>query len=131
MTHQQLPDLCRAGKAELAHERIGRHLPSDQGRVLGIARDDRQHARRDAGLLGERGDRSAESGVCSAGFSTIVQPTASAGADFLVTIAEGKFQGVMPAVTPTGSRVTTIRRSGAGDGMTDPSRRFASSANHS
>ena len=74
---------------------------------------------------------SAESGVCSAGFSTIVQPTASAGADFLVTIAEGKFQGVMPAVTPTGSRVTTIRRSAAGDGMTDPSRRFASSANHS
>ena len=73
----------------------------------------------------------AESGVCSAGLSTIVQPTASAGADFRVTMAEGKFQGVMPAVTPTGSRVTTMRRSGAGLGITAPSTRFASSANHS
>ncbi len=54
---------------------------------------------------------SAESGVCSAGFSTIVQPAASAGAALRVTIAAGKFQGVMPAVTPTGSFVTTMRRS--------------------
>ena len=46
---------------------------------------------------------SAESGVCSAGFSTIVQPAASAGADLRVGIAAGKFQGVIPAVTPTGS----------------------------
>ena len=74
---------------------------------------------------------SAESGVCSAGLSTIVQPTASAGADLRVTIAAGKFQGVMPAVTPTGSRVTRIRRSRAGLGITAPSSRFASSANHS
>ena len=74
---------------------------------------------------------SAESGVCSAGLSTIVQPTASAGADFRVTIADGKFHGVIPAVTPTGSRVTTIRLSGHGEGMTAPSSRFASSANHS
>ena len=54
---------------------------------------------------------SAESGVCSAGFSTIVQPAASAGAALRVTIAAGKFHGVMPAVTPTGWRMTTIRRS--------------------
>ena len=74
---------------------------------------------------------SAESGVCSAGFSTIVQPTASAGADFRVTIAEGKFQGVMPAVTPTGSRVARTRLSAHGDGIIAPSSRFASSANHS
>ena len=47
---------------------------------------------------------SAVSGVCSAGFSTIVQPTASAGADLRVGIAAGKFQGVMPAVTPIASR---------------------------
>ena len=56
---------------------------------------------------------SADSGVCSAGFSTIVQPAASAGADFLVGIAAGKFHGVMPAVTPTGSLITSTRRSGA------------------
>src|SRR6185436_11286168 len=38
---------------------------------------------------------SAQSGVCSAGFSTIVQPAASAGADLRVGIAAGKFQGVI------------------------------------
>ena len=74
---------------------------------------------------------SAVSGVCSAGFSTIVQPTASAGADLRVGIAAGKFQGVMPAVTPIASRSTTIRRSASGCGITLPSRRFASSPNHS
>ena len=74
---------------------------------------------------------SAVSGVCSAGLSTIVQPTASAGADLRVGIAAGKFHGVIPAVTPIASRSTTIRRSGSGCGMTRPSRRFASSPNHS
>ena len=74
---------------------------------------------------------SAVSGVCSAGFSTIVQPTASAGADLRVGIAAGKFQGVMPAVTPIASRSTTIRRSASGCWITLPSRRFASSPNHS
>ena len=74
---------------------------------------------------------SAVSGVCSAGFSTIVQPTASAGADLRVGIAAGKFHGVIPAVTPIASRSTTIRRSGSGCGMTRPSSRFASSPNHS
>ena len=74
---------------------------------------------------------SAESGVCSAGFSTIVQPAASAGADLRVGIAEGKFHGVIPAVTPIGSFVTMIRRSGQGVGIVTPSRRFASSPNHS
>ncbi len=54
---------------------------------------------------------SAESGVCSAGFSTIVQPAAIAGAALRVIIAAGKFHGVMPTVTPIGSFVTTIRRS--------------------
>ena len=62
----------------------------------------------------------AQRGVCSAGFSTIVQPAASAGADFRVGIAAGKFQGVMPAVTPTGSFVTWIRLSGHGLGIVSP-----------
>jgi hypothetical protein len=61
-----------------------------------------------------------DSGVCSAGFSTMVQPAASAGADLRVIIAAGKFQGVIPAVTPTGSFVTTIRRSGVGCGIVSP-----------
>ncbi len=38
---------------------------------------------------------SIESGVCCAGFTTIVQPAARAGPIFLVPIAFGKFQGVM------------------------------------
>ncbi len=63
---------------------------------------------------------SAESGVCSAGFSTIVQPAASAGAALRVTIAAGKFQGVIPAVTPTGCFVTRMRRSGVGCGIVSP-----------
>ena len=63
---------------------------------------------------------SAESGVCSAGLSTIVQPAASAGATLRVIIADGKFHGVIAAQTPTGSRVTTTWRSANGDGMTSP-----------
>jgi hypothetical protein len=63
---------------------------------------------------------SAEWGVCSAGFSTIVQPAASAGADFRVTIADGKFHGVIPAVTPTASFVTRMRLSGQGAGIVSP-----------
>jgi hypothetical protein len=55
---------------------------------------------------------SAESGVCSAGLSTIVQPTASAGAALRVTIADGKFHGVIPPQTPIGCLVTRIRRPG-------------------
>ena len=63
---------------------------------------------------------SAESGVCSAGFRTIVQPAASAGAALRVGMAEGKFQGVIPPVTPTGCFVTRMRRSGVGCGIVSP-----------
>jgi hypothetical protein len=49
-----------------------------------------------------------------------VQPAAIAGAALRVIIADGKFHGVIPAVTPTGSFVTTIRRSGAYDGIVSP-----------
>ncbi len=63
---------------------------------------------------------SAVSGVCSAGLSTIVQPDASAGAALRVGIAAGKFHGVMPAVTPMGLFVTTIRRSAAKVGIVSP-----------
>ena len=60
------------------------------------------------------------SGVCSAGLSTIVQPTASAGAALRVGIADGKFHGVMPTVTPIGWRNTTRRRSPIGAGIVSP-----------
>ena len=113
--HQELPDLGRAREAELAHERVRGHLAADRRRVRRVARDDGEDAGRHAGLLREGRDARAESGVCSAGLSIIVQPTASAGADFRVTIADGKFHGVIPAVTPTGSRVTTMRLSVHGE----------------
>src|ERR1700739_1224228 len=48
--------------------------------------------------------RSAESGVCSAGFSTTVQPVASAGPSFQAAISRGKFHGMSCLTTPTGSR---------------------------
>ncbi len=74
---------------------------------------------------------SAEYGVCEAGLQTNVQPAARAGAAFRVIIAEGKFQGVIAATTPTGWRNTRIRLSAWCPGMTSPYTRFASSANHS
>ena len=61
----------------------------------------------------------------------MVQPAARAGADLRVGIAAGKFQGVIPAATPTGSFVTRMRLSGHGDGIVSPYTRFASSPNHS
>lgn len=49
------------------------------------------------------------SGVADAGFSTIVQPAASAGPIFLVPIASGKFQGVMARAGPTGCFMVMMR----------------------
>ena len=62
----------------------------------------------------------ADRGVSSAGFATIVHPAASAAAAFRASMALGKFQGVIAAQTPTGWRITTIRLSAAGAGMTSP-----------
>ena len=62
----------------------------------------------------------ADSGVCVAGLTMMVQPAARAGATLRVIMADGKFHGVMAAHTPTGSRVTTMRLSGQGDGITSP-----------
>ena len=47
----------------------------------------------------------AVAGVRVAGLNTTVFPLISAGAIFQTGIATGKFQGVMQATTPTGSRV--------------------------
>jgi len=44
----------------------------------------------------------AESGVCSAGFSTTVLPAASAGAIFQASISSGKFHGMIWPQTPAG-----------------------------
>jgi len=62
----------------------------------------------------------AENGVAVAGFSTIVQPAASAGPALRVIIAAGKFHGVIAAQTPTGSLVKTMRLSAACAGIVSP-----------
>src|SRR6266566_1967553 len=51
----------------------------------------------------------AENGVAVAGFSTIVQPAASAVPALRVIIAAGKFHGVIAPQTPTGCFSTTMR----------------------
>ena len=63
---------------------------------------------------------SAESGVCSAGFTTCVQPAASAGPILRVTIATGKFHGVIAAATPHGRRSTSSRFAGSVAGIVSP-----------
>ncbi len=45
----------------------------------------------------------ADSGVCSAGFSTTQLPAASAGASFHTAIRIGKFHGMICPTTPSGS----------------------------
>ena len=57
LLHQELSDLGRAGEAELAHDRIRRHLASDRRRVFRIARNDVEHSRRQARFLGQLCDR--------------------------------------------------------------------------
>jgi len=49
--------------------------------------------------------RKASSTVSGAGFSTTVQPAASAGASLRKVIAWGTFQGTIAATTPIGSRM--------------------------
>ena len=48
------------------------------------------------------------SGATSDGFSTIVQPAASAGATLQAIWFSGQFQGVIIPHTPTGSRTISV-----------------------
>ena len=63
---------------------------------------------------------SADSGVCSAGLTTTVQPAASAGATLRVIIAIGKFHGVIAAQTPTGCLSTRKRLPASVVGIVSP-----------
>ena len=64
-----------------------------------------------------------------AGFSTQVQPAASAGAILRVAIAAGKFHGVIITATPIGWCSTRMRLPPAGAVEKSPFSRTASSAN--
>ena len=72
---------------------------------------------------------SAVIGVWLAGLTTMVQPAANAGPALRVIIAAGKFQGVMAAHTPTGSRSAMMRCVSLTPGITSPRTRVASSEN--
>ena len=71
---------------------------------------------------------SAENGVSEEGCATTVQPAASAAAALRVSIAVGKFHGVISATTPTGSSQSST--SALGRWLVTPSilGRLASSA---
>ena len=60
--------------------------------------------------------RFALKGVCGAVFRTTAHPAASAGANFQVAMASGKFQGAIAPTTPTGSRSTYATVSGVTSG---------------
>ena len=52
---------------------------------------------------------SAETGVSSAGFSTIAFPPASAGQSFQASMTSGEFHGMIAPTTPTGSRRVYVK----------------------
>ena len=53
----------------------------------------------------------AENGVSCEGWTSTVQPAASAAAALRVIMAQGKFHGVISAATPEGSRQTSTSAS--------------------
>jgi hypothetical protein len=72
---------------------------------------------------------SIDSGVCSAGLTTIVQPAATAGAILRAPMASGKFQGVTSRHGPTGWCMVRMRPHPSGATDQPPSMRTASSEN--
>ena len=69
------------------------------------------------------------SGVSAAGFSTMVQPAAMAGAILRVAMASGKFHGVINKEGPTGRFRTMMRFLPSGAVPYRPVTRTASSEN--
>ena len=98
----QLADLGRAGEGDLVD--IGVFSEGGPGR-LPKPGDDVHYASGKPASVTSSPSRMAESGVCSAGLSTMVHPAANAGASFHAAIIRGKFQGIIWPTTPTGSRM--------------------------
>ncbi len=70
-----------------------------------------------------------DNGVCAAGFTSIVQPAATAGPILRVPIANGKFHGVIINVGPTGRFIVINRVAPSGEVDQRPAIRTASSLN--
>ena len=101
---ERLDDLLarqvRAGEGHLVHVRV-----RGQGGAggLAVAGHDVDDARGTPASRNSSPSRSAVNGASSAGFSTMVQPVASAGPTFQTTAASGPFHGMIAPTTPTGS----------------------------
>ena len=70
---------------------------------LAVAGHDVDDTRRHPGVRNSSPSRSGVSGASSAGFSTTVQPVASAGPIFQMQAPSGPFQGMIAPTTPIGS----------------------------
>ncbi len=98
------PGHGRSGEADLGDARMLGEILA--GRVA-VARHDIDHALGEADLAPPAPRRAdVDSGVSSAGFSTIVLPAASAGPIFQLVNMSGKFHGTICPTTPTGTRMT-------------------------
>ena len=98
-------------------------MPDERvARLLAVAVHDVDDPGRHARLDEQLDERSARSGVSSAGLSTTVFPQTSAGQSFQDGIAIGKFHGVIAPTTPIGIRTLIMNLSGA------PRRRLAEEA---
>ena len=69
-----------------------------------------------------------DSGVSGDGLSTTELPSASAGATTRMPSTSGKFQGVIAATTPTGTRSAMLSRVVLCDGRISPAAREVSAA---
>ena len=98
---QLLADLGRAGEGELAHHAGSTVISPPM--AAGVAGDDVEHARRNAGALGQLRQRQRRVGrlrrpACTTRCSRRPAP----GPTLRVIMAAGKFQGVIAATTPIG-----------------------------
>ena len=95
----------RAGERHHVDIGVAGHDLADIGAV---AVDEVEHALGHAGVVHHLGEDEPLIGAISLGFSTIVQPAASAGATLQTIWLSGQFHGVIRAHTPIGS-CTTMR----------------------
>ena len=103
---------CRSGAGErhLVHARVAHQRPAGR---LSETRDHVDDAWREARLVDElRKLQCGGAGVCSAGFTTTVQPAASAGTNLKVKRSSGDFHGTMAPTTPIDSLLAWTKKVG-------------------
>jgi hypothetical protein len=99
-----------AGERHLVHARVTHQRTA---RLLSETRDHVDDAWREARLVDElRKLQCGGAGVCSAGFTTTVQPAASAGTNLKVKRSSGEFHGTMAPTTPIDSLLAWTKKVG-------------------